>query len=267
MDARPALWHIEISHYSEKARWALDYKGVDHERKAPMPGYHIGVALLLTRGRQYTFPVLELDGRRIGDSTAIIAALEERFPDPPLYPSDPAERDRALALEDWFDEQLGPYMRRYAFHALRDQRDEMERLSAMAAPPALARFRRMSVAYGRAFTGLDFLADSERASERARVKVLEAVDHLERELGSNDYLVGGRFTVADLTAAALFYPLVLPTEGPAQYKLPESYARFREPLIERRGYRWVAEMFRRHRGLAGPAVPAGSAQEHVVTID
>lgn len=72
---------------------------VGHERRAPMPGYHIGVALLLTRGRHYTFPVLELDGRRIGDSTAIIAALEERYPQPPLYPSDPAERERALELE------------------------------------------------------------------------------------------------------------------------------------------------------------------------
>jgi glutathione S-transferase len=267
MDARPTLWHIEISHYSEKVRWALDYKGVAHERRAPMPGYHIGVALALTRGRQYTFPVLELDGRRIGDSTAIIAALEERYPEPPLYPSHPAQRERALAIEDWFDEQLGPYIRRFVFHALRDQRNEMERLSAMAAPPALSRFKRMSVLYARGLTAARFLAGSERAAERARIKVLAAVDHLEQELGSNEYLVGDRFTVADLTAAALLYPLVLPPEGPAQYEIPDSYRRLREPLMERRGYRWVEEMFRRHRGLAAPAVAAGSAQEHVVALD
>jgi len=22
------LWHVKISHYNEKARWALDYKGI-----------------------------------------------------------------------------------------------------------------------------------------------------------------------------------------------------------------------------------------------
>lgn len=54
---------------------------------------HIPVALLLTKGRHYTFPVIELEGQRIGDSSAIIAALEQRYPDPPLYPEDPGERD------------------------------------------------------------------------------------------------------------------------------------------------------------------------------
>ena len=34
------LWHIEVSHYNEKARWALDYKGIPHELRVPMPGLH-----------------------------------------------------------------------------------------------------------------------------------------------------------------------------------------------------------------------------------
>jgi hypothetical protein len=49
--------------------------------------------------------------RAIGDSTHIIAALEERYPEPPLYPGDAAALHRALALEDYFDEQLGPALR------------------------------------------------------------------------------------------------------------------------------------------------------------
>jgi glutathione S-transferase len=79
---RPILWHLPISHYSEKVRWALAHKGVEHDRRAPIPGYHMAVALALTRGRHYTLPVIELDGGRIGDSTAIIAALERRHPEP-----------------------------------------------------------------------------------------------------------------------------------------------------------------------------------------
>ena len=90
--SRPTLWQIDISHYSEKVRWALEYKGVDHIRRTPLPGTHIPIALVLTRGAQPTVPVLTIDGRAIGDSTAIIAALEELYPEPPLYPEDPAER-------------------------------------------------------------------------------------------------------------------------------------------------------------------------------
>jgi glutathione S-transferase len=106
----PVLWQIKISHYNEKARWALDYKSVPHRRRSPLPLFGtLPTAWVLTRGT--TFPILRLDGRSIGDSTRIIAALEERFPEPPLYPADRAERDRALALEDFFDEQLAPYVR------------------------------------------------------------------------------------------------------------------------------------------------------------
>ena len=90
------LWHIPVSHYSEKVRWALDWKGVEHARHAPPPASSMAVAFGLTRGS--TLPVLQLDGRAIGDSTAIIAAFEERCPEPPLYPADPGERLRALAL-------------------------------------------------------------------------------------------------------------------------------------------------------------------------
>ena len=242
------LWHIVISHYSEKVRWALDYKSLEHDHRAPPPGLHIPIALWLTRGRSYTFPVLALDGRRIGDSTAIIAALEQRFPEPPLYPSDPVQRLRALELEDWFDEHLGPAIRRVGFYELRRDRERFDEVAAIAAPGLFAHMGRIAGAYGRAFTGLRFGARKPGPAELARKRVLGALDRLEAELGDNDYLVGDRFTVADLTAAALFYPLVLPPEASATIeRLTEPYERFRAPLRERRGYRWVEQMFALHR--------------------
>src|SRR3954463_9012950 len=127
---RVILWHLSISHYSEKARWALAYKGVEHERRAPMPGAHMAVALLLTRGRQVTLPVMELDGRRIGDSTAIIAALEKRHPEPALHPTDPGERRRALELEDWFDVAVVPSVRRFVFPLGRADRERFDAVMA-----------------------------------------------------------------------------------------------------------------------------------------
>ena len=245
---RPVLWHIVVSHYSEKARWALDFKRVGHVRRRPPPGSHIPIALWLTRGRGFTFPVLELDGRTIGDSTEIIAALEEHQPDPPLYPADPAELERALELEDFFDEQFAPYVRRYAFYELRREPELFAELGAQAAPELFARAAGFAGAFARALTGVRYGAADAGRAEEAREKVLAGLDRLEAELGDAEYLVGGRFTVADLAAAALFYPLVLPPEGPiAVTELPEPLERVRDALRDRRGFRWVEETYRRHR--------------------
>jgi glutathione S-transferase len=255
---RPILWHIVISHYSEKARWALAHKGVDVEHRAPPPGMHIPVALWLTRGRGATLPILELDGERHGDSTAIIAALERRFPEPPLYPADPADCERALALEDWFDEELGPYIRRAVFHEIRRDAAVFQQVGALAAPEVFARLGRFAGAYGRALTGLRYAAGSERRAAEARDKVAAAVDRLEAELGDREYLVGDQFTVADLTAAALLYPMVLPPEGPRMPEhLPAGYEAIRDIMRGRRAWTWVEEMFRRHR--APTRAPAATA--------
>jgi glutathione S-transferase len=247
---KPVLWHIAISHYNEKARWALDYKGIEHERRAPTPGAHMAVALWLTRGRGKTFPVLQLDGEAIGDSTAIIAELERRFPDPPLYPEDPDERRRALDLEEFFDEELGPHLRLLAFHEATKDRAMVERLTVDVLPGRLREIgpvRAGATRFFSAFAGLRYGVKSDRRAELAKPKILAAFDRLESELGPGDYLVGDRFTVADLTAASLLYPLVQPPEGPPLPAPPEGFERFRAPLKDRRGYHWVEETFARHR--------------------
>ena len=257
--SKPVLWHIEISHYNEKARWALDYKGVEHERRAPTPGAHMVVALWLTRGRHKTFPVLQLDGSAIGDSTAIVAALEDRFPEPHLYPEDPDERRRALALEDFFDEELGPHARLLVFHYATRDPAIVERFTRDLLPSRLrdsSAVRAGAARFFSTFTGLRYGVKSEQAADLAKEKVVAALDRLESELGGNDYLVGDRFTVADLTAAALFYPIVQPSEGPSVPDSPEGVEQFRAPLQDRPGYRWVEETFRRHRARAPQPVAA-----------
>jgi glutathione S-transferase len=258
-ETKPVLWHIEISHYNEKARWALDYKRVEHERRAPTPGAHMVVALWLTRGRHKTFPLLELDGQVIGDSTEIIAALESRFPEPALYPEDPGDRTRALELEDFFDEELGPHSRLLAFHEATRDLANVEPVAAEVLPARLRDVRMVRAGATRffsTFAGLRYGVKSERRAALARQKVLAAFDRLEAELDGGDYLVGDRFTVADLTAAALLYPLVIPPEGPELPPPPEGFERFREPLKVRPGYGWVQETFRRHRSPTPSAIAA-----------
>ena len=212
-DSLPTLWHIEISHFSEKARWALAYKGVEHRRRAPLPGAHMAVALWLTRGEQKTFPILSLDGRNIGDSSAIIEALERRYPDPPLYPADPEQRRHALELEEFFDEELAPHVRHLAFHEMRDDPDRLREIAEEAAPGPVP--GGVAAAYARTFANLRWKSGDSEAAEVDRAKIVTAFDRIEEELGSGDYLVGEAFSVADLTAASLLYPIVAPEEGPS----------------------------------------------------
>jgi glutathione S-transferase len=248
---RPVLWQISISHFSEKARWALEYKGVDHVRRTPLPGMHIAVALWLSRGASPTFPILELDGRTIADSTAVLAALEERFPEPALYPADPEQRARALALEDFFDEELGPAMRLLPFYELIQEPELFAEIASQAVPGPLGRAKGLIGFYARNYASLRWGANDGEAAALARRQIVTALDRLESELeaGSGTYLVGEEFSVADLTAAALLYPLVQPPEGPLRPDSPTPPAldRFRDELRERPGYRWVEETFRRHR--------------------
>jgi glutathione S-transferase len=247
----PRLWQLTISHYSEKARWALAYKGVAHERRAPAPGLHMAVALWLTGGHTATLPVLELDGRAVGDSTAIIGALEQRYPEPPLYPADPEERRRALALEDWFDENLGPHTRLLPFYELIQEPDLFAEVAAASVPGPLGKAKPVVGAYARGYTSLRWGANKSEDADRAREAIVAAFDKLEAELekGDGEFLVGDRLSVADVTAASLFYPIVVPPEGPLSPELPRPPAldEFRESLSDRPGYRWVQETFRRHR--------------------
>jgi glutathione S-transferase len=241
------LWHIEISHYNEKVRWALDHKRIPHVRRTPTPGLHGAAAMLLTRSGHRRLPVLDLDGRRIGDSTAIIAALEAYRPEPPLYPADPAERERALALEDFFDEHVAPAVRLYAWYpTLPDARATAEMLMTRAGPARKA-FVRTAVPLLRPLVYRDY-GIAEESAARALVQIRAGMDRLEAELQASGYLAGDRFSVADLTAAALFTPIVSP---PGRPYLPPSLAPpladLRDELHARPGGRWILDTYARHR--------------------
>lgn len=245
---RPTLWHITISPYSEKVRWALNHKSIPYRLRAPMPGAHAMCALWLTRGRRYTFPVMQMDGKIVGDSTAIIAALEQRHPEAPLYPGPESDRRRALELEDWFDEEVGPYVRRVVFHELIRDSDRFADVAGLAAPTPLRIVGRPGRVGVRAIMGIRYQALDRDGAAEAQTRVLAAFDRLEAELGDSGYLVGGSFTVADLTAAALLYPLVRPPEADVQLpEMPKNIEQLRDELKDRDGFRWAQEMFRRHR--------------------
>lgn len=252
----PVLWHLEISHYNEKARWALDYKGVAHVRRAVTPALQEFTARRLRAGR--TVPVLQMNGRTIGDSTKIIEEIERRWPEPPLYPADPEERSRALDLEDHFDEQCGHDLRRVLFN---DNLAEPEKFLAMVYGADHPRFGLLET-LGPLFCQVvkrRFRIRPETVEE-SREKVRAAFDKLEADVGPSGYLVGESFTVADLTAASILGLIVVPPEFPYIKVHPDErtaqFRRFRDSLKDRPGFNWVEDMYARHRGTSAEVAAA-----------
>jgi glutathione S-transferase len=244
----PVLWHLEISHYNEKARWALDYKGVEHVRRAVTPALQQFTARRLRAGR--TVPILEVDGRAIGDSTKIIEEIERRWPEPPLYPADPKERGRALELEDYFDEQCGRDLRRMLFS---DNLAEPETFLAMlygADRRRLGLLETLTPLFCR-LVKRRFRIRPETVEE-SREKVRAAFDKIDADVGPSGYLVGESFTVADLTAASILALIVVPPEFPYIKLHPDERTaqsrRFRDSLKDHPGFTWVEGIYARHRG-------------------
>lgn len=212
---RPKLVTIAVSHYCEKARWALDRSGVAYEEEDHVPVLH----LAHLRGR--TTPILHLDDRVLGDSTDILAALEERTPEPlRLQPRDASQRDEALALEHRLDEELGPLVRRVAYFHLVNARTAFDAVVA-------ARGRSWQRSVARSAPGV-IAATLRRAFKldaasiaRAEGRLFTLLDDVSAGIPQGRWLVGDRFSIADLTLAALLAPMVSPPEHPIAYPRAE----------------------------------------------
>ena len=111
----PRLITIPISHYCEKARWALDRAGIAHREEPHVQFVHIAAALRAGGGR--TVPVLVPgDGPVLRQSWEILRWADARTPaDRRLHPTG-AEGVRAAELEARFDAGLGPDGRLWMYH-------------------------------------------------------------------------------------------------------------------------------------------------------
>ena len=243
----PVLWHLKVSPYNEKVRWALDYKYIPHVRRAVPPGRHRAIARELTGAD--TFPVLVLGDEAIGDSTRIIAALERRHPEPSLYPADPVARRRALEIEDFFDEELGPHLRLLVLHHLVPSPRLLLGMFFPDIPRHTELVARAMFPVHRRRLIRDFGID-EFSVGFAWGKVTAAGERFRAELQPSGHLVGDSFTVADLTVAALVAPVVAPEQFP--YPQPQRghplLAPLRDALSEAGLADWARDMYLRRRG-------------------
>jgi glutathione S-transferase len=218
---------IPISHYCEKARWALDRAGVRYRERPHLQLIHWLAVRRAGGGR--TAPVLVCGDRVLADSAEIVAEADTRAPDARrLYPDDPAAADEARELEREFDERLGPQGRLWMYDALRGRRD-IAIAYACTGVPAWER-RVLPVAYPLVTRVIDrYLRITPDAVARSEAEVRGIFDAVaERLADGRPYLCGDRFTAADLTFAALAAAVLMPPEYgvplPQPDELPEPMA-------------------------------------------
>lgn len=151
------VWRIPFSTNVERVALALAHKRLQVEWvDVPRLDRREVVAV---SGQPYV-PVLEDDGNVVADSTAILEYLEQRYPEPPLYPRDEARRAEARILLDWFN------------RVWKRPPNELEReLSAEQR--------------------------AERRVEQLATELRESRDLFESLLAGREYLLGDEFSVID----------------------------------------------------------------------
>lgn len=245
---RLRLLTIPISHYCEKARWALDYHALPYVEERHLQMFHYLRSFRL--GGVPNVPVLVDGDTVISDSTAILKYLDRHAAaDARLYPE--AHRRAVETWENQFDEVLGIESRRWVYYhamqtprtALRTSSQGVPRWQAVLAPwcfPLMKAYitRHLRVSAERVRAGLDLsralLAEVDAALSDGR-----------------PYLVGSRFTAADLSFACMMAPFLMPPEYGVRLPQPDEVsAVMRATIEEMRGTRsgqYALRLYRTHR--------------------
>jgi ganglioside-induced differentiation-associated protein 1 len=144
-------------------------------------------------------PVLVHDGAVIVESTVICEYVEEVFPANPIYPSTPLERARVRVWTKAVDEELHPacsaitYVVSHRHTILRNGAGSFEEFLARGANEGTAA-RALKWQWIQQGLGAPGAAD--------KVKLYDVYLHkMEEALAASDWLVGERFTMADIAIA------------------------------------------------------------------
>lgn len=244
------LLEFSHSHFCEKARWALDFKGVSFESVAILPLFH-----LLTVRRyapSSSVPVLLTGENAVQGSDQIISYLDETYPARPLRPENDDAYRECLKIEHDMEHRLGENLRTILYHWLLPYPDFICQCFTGTMPRYKAGMFRLMYPFLRKKM-YQFYVVSVAEVERARSEFDRAVADVEEVIGKKEYLVGDQFSRADLSVASLLSLLVLPEEHPfpcGEIPCPHTQG-FIGSYSGRPIAAWVRKMYRLHRSHVG----------------
>lgn len=240
---------IPISHYCEKARWALERLEITYIAEPHPPLFH---RLATSQSGGTSVPVLVTETNMFGDSTEILQYLDQLTTvSQKIYPSEPKQRHKVEKLENLFNTHLGPSTRLWFYSYLLDKRELILRLFCEGVKPVEQEI--FTVVFGSIQQAMrqkmNITADSAVSSLDKIKRIFATVN--ERLTEGRTYLVGNSFSAADLTFACLAAPTILPTEYgvrlPQLQELPSEMAATIKELRETPSGKYALRLFREER--------------------
>ena len=207
-----------VSHYCEKARWALDRLNISYIEERHAPLFH-RIAIGRVGGK--SVPVLIAGAQVFTDSKDILKYLDTLTPETTkLYPSAPELLKQVEELEALFNTQLGTatptWEYSYTLHNPKLAKHRFiygvpfheQALFPLIFPLISSTIRRQ----------INVTTEATTNAHAQITQIFEAVGNLLAD--GRTYLVGDRFSAADLTFAALSTAAVRPPEyGDAELAL------------------------------------------------
>ena len=226
------LLTIPISHYCEKARWALERVRIPYREERHVQGIHRLAARRAGGGT--TVPVLVTPEGVLGESEQIVAWVDERTPpEHRLFPSEPRAREEVERVCRRLDAELGPRGRRLMYIHMLPQRKLMLSVNNQGVPAWEDRLMRygwpLVVRLGRRELGIR--PGIEVEDEAVVWRELDFVAELLAD--GRPHLCGERFGAADLTFAALSAAVVVPPVYGVPLPQPDAMPPETAELVER----------------------------------
>lgn len=242
---------IPISHYCERARWALTYAGVPYREERHLQGFSRR-AVRRVLGRGSTVPVLVTPEGRVLDSSCHIVEFASAHAQQgaALYPSDPARRDEVVALEQRLRGRFGAEVRRVAYGMVLSKPRRFLSVNNIGAPRAQRWLFSPLMLLLAGTIRRRFGATAEGVAASLKF-VRTEFDWVSARLGGRRYLVGESFGAADLTFAALAAPMVFPPGYGVKLPAAEVFgAQAREVIASFRAHpagRYALRLYSDHR--------------------
>ena len=240
------LYTFFVSHFSEKARWALDHEGIRYEEKVLVPGPH----QLLTRrvARRTEVPLLQHEGKYVQGSGAILDHIAAALGGSRLTPMDPVQRAHTLDLEKTLDKVLGRGVQQVLYSVLLKDRATLIPLWSAGGPRwAPAFFALAFPAVASAVQRMYKTADTEGVA-RTKQRFVTTFDELDALLAKQPYFGGDAPNRIDITVASLLAPVCQPPEHRVKWPpMPAELASVDASLRGRATWNHVLRMYRDHR--------------------
>lgn len=245
------LYQFPLSHYCEKARWCLDFKGCSYDVINLFPGIHRRIVKKM--GGKGTLPVLK-DGKVIiSDSTDIAYYLEKKYPFKSYIPNDLSLEKLVAERENYCDVELAPHIRIWMYGI------------ALREPLLVPRFffekygmvsRLLGLSFGKTVDSMvkkRYRITEEKIAESFK-KIQVAISQIEKwiEYDPDNYIVGKSFSLADITAAAILAPLFMPEKSPWEgsnltHLIPREILDYKQSQMDKPISKWVLAQYAKNR--------------------